>query len=340
MPTETDRGVRRLDHPCWTIMLADGRAAGFEESEPHFLTEEEAGKAVPDYQREDEPPVQVTQLNTHCWVATLLCGEQYVDETDEPAMHFADEASLLTSIAERGLFCVEPGVFTCDNDGCATCLPYAIPRLHLHLADKAVELGELALKFGRTERGTFHPDGLRPETDTDHAVMLSLVACALASEFFPRLDVGLVAQFCTVRDLPEVHAGDTRTLRLNGLRETAEKEQRERAATMKIHVDFHDPFPWVAYTIRRYELQDTAEAVFVRIVDKIMPKVCHILNGGVSVRAQNMTAAVLAERYEVQRDQIRGWAEKFPIDLNMDMLLAIYDILVGRELDIVKAAEQ
>jgi 5'-deoxynucleotidase YfbR-like HD superfamily hydrolase len=340
MPTDTDRGIRRLDHPCWTIMLDDGRPAGFEESEPHFLTEEDARRAKPEFQPGDEPPVYVAQLDTHCWVAHLFCGEQYVDDTDEAACHFADEDVLLTSIGERGLFCVEPGVFACDDVDCEKCRPYVIPRLHQHLAAKTIQLGELALKFGRTDRVTFHPDGKRPETDTDHTVMLTLLACSLASEFFPYLNVGLVAQFCGVHDLPEAHATDTSTLRLLGVRAAAEKEQRERAATMQIHIDFHDPFPWLAHTIRRYQMQDTAEAVFVWAVDKLTLKVCHILNGGASVRAQAMTADELTERYEIQHDQISERIAKYPAEIDSGLMLSLYNILVGREIDTVKAAEQ
>ena len=341
MPTDTTRGIHPLEHPCWTITLANGTPAGFEESEDHYETEAEAREAAPGYQGEDGPAVKVVQLETTCWVAELLCGKRFIYERgEEPTGHFADEINALTSIEEEALFLVEPGVFACNDDACETCRPYAMPKLHQHLASKTIELGELALKFGRVERATFHPDGKRSETDTDHTVMLTLLACALASEFFPYLDVGLVAQFCTVHDVPEAHANDTPTLRLLDERAAAKKEQRERAATMKVHVDFHDPFPWLSHTIRRYQLQDTAEAVFAWIIDKWTPKVCHILNGGVSVRAQNITADELTERYEIQADQIRERAAKFPAELDADLLLAVYSILVGKELDAVKAAER
>jgi 5'-deoxynucleotidase YfbR-like HD superfamily hydrolase len=342
MPTDTDRGIRRLDHPCWTITLADGKTpAGFEESEDHYESEAEAREAAPGYQCEDEPPVRVIQLDTHCWVADLLCGTRYVYQgADADSAHFADEDNILTCIGEDNLYPVQPGVFACNREDCETCRPFAIPRLHQHLAAKTIQLGELALKFGRTDRVTFHPDGKRPETDTDHTVMLTLLACSLASEFFPYLNVGLVAQFCGVHDLPEAHATDTSTLRLLGVRAAAEKEQRERAATMQIHIDFHDPFPWLAHTIRRYQMQDTAEAVFVWAVDKLTPKVCHILNGGASVRAQAMTADELTERYEIQHDQISERIAKYPAEIDSGLMLSLYNILVGREIDTVKAAEQ
>lgn len=328
MTTDTDRGVHALDTPCWTITLADGTPAGFEESEDHYESEAEAREAAPRYQPEGEPPVQVIQLGTCCWVADLICGERYVYQgPDADSAHFADENNVLTCIAEDNLYEVKQGVFACLDDRCESCKPYALPRRAQHIADKIVELGELALKFGRVERKTFHPNRIRPETDTDHTVMLGLVACGLAAEFFPELNTGLVAQFALTHDLPEVHAGDTATLRLPAAAVAADKEERERAATMRLHLDFHNTFPWVANTTRWYQLQDTPEAVFVWAVDKIMPKITHILNGCVSVLAEGMTAAELAVRYEKQIAQLRERAGQFPY------LIDLYQILVGREID-------
>jgi hypothetical protein len=72
----------------------------------------------------------------------------------------------------------------------------------------------------------------------------------------------------------------------------------------------------------------------------MMPKITHIANGGAAVRAQQVTAAELTERYEIQADEIRERAAKFPAELDVELLLAVYEILVGREIEAVKAAEQ
>jgi len=78
-----------------------------------------------------------------------------------------------------------------------------------------VRLGQLALAFGRVNRITRHEDGTTPESDTDHTVMLGLIACALAERWYPHLDRGLVAQYALVHDLVEVYAGDTPTLAID-----------------------------------------------------------------------------------------------------------------------------
>lgn len=78
-------------------------------------------------------------------------------------------------------------------------------------ADVTLNLGRLALLFGRVNRITKHDDGMTLESDTDHTIMLSLLACAFASKYMPDLDIGRVAQFALVHDLVEAYAGDTAT---------------------------------------------------------------------------------------------------------------------------------
>lgn len=332
MLTDTTPGVRALPAPCWTILLPDGTPAGFEESEPHFLTEVEAHENVNNYQGEDAPPVHVVQLETCCWTAVLLCGTEYVyDRGDFDSTHFADEDAVITCIGESGLYAVEPGVFTCADDTCEVCLPYAIPRRDNNIADAMVKLAETTLAFGRIERATLHrpadSDGMwQHETDTDHTVMLGLVACSLASEYFPQLNVGLVAQFALVHDLPEVYANDTSTLRLLSMDQQRTKEQAERSATFRLHAEYERTFPWLVYSLRSYQIQDTPEKVFVWAVDKLLPKLLHILNRGASVRQERATAAELTERFAVQNAEIRERAGQFP------QLADLHTILVGRML--------
>jgi 5'-deoxynucleotidase YfbR-like HD superfamily hydrolase len=78
---------------------------------------------------------------------------------------------------------------------------------------RALRLARISLAFGRVERATKHEDGVRPETDTDHTVMLGFVACELAPQ---RLRRPLVAAYSMVHDMKEVYAGDTQTLTITG----------------------------------------------------------------------------------------------------------------------------
>jgi 5'-deoxynucleotidase YfbR-like HD superfamily hydrolase len=142
---------------------------------------------------------------------------------------------------------------------------------------KVIELAQLCLRFGRVDRATTHEDGQRRETDTDHTVMLGVIACAFASSCGLDLDIGKVAQFALVHDLVEAYAGDTNTL-LSG--EDASKAAREAEAFGRIDKDFAESLPWLPKTIAAYEQLDTREARYVKALDKVLPKITHILNRG------------------------------------------------------------
>lgn len=179
-------------------------------------------------------------------------------------------------------------------------------------ADAVIALGGLSLDFGRVDRMTYHQDGITPESDTDHTVMLGLTACALAGQHFPDLNVGLVAQYALVHDLVEVHAGDTPTLRMPTADAKAAKQQREHAAYQRIEKEFVKTLPWLPILIGSYEAKATPEARFVKALDKLLPKITHLLNGAVTIRRQGMSIAELAERYEQQIGEMEAYAADFP----------------------------
>lgn len=200
------------------------------------------------------------------------------------------------------------------------------------LADRLVDLARLSLLFGRVDRITFHEDGKRPESDTDHTVMLGLAACAIAQETGD-LDVGLVAQFALVHDLVEAYAGDMPTLRALTSDRKAEKKAREHAAFSRIMGEFGLDLPWIDQTIAEYERQQWREARFVRALDKLMPKLTHLLNGGVTLRAEGMGVEELRARYDLQEQELLAYAADFPA------LMDLRAELVGRVLAAYKGAE-
>jgi putative hydrolase of HD superfamily len=177
--------------------------------------------------------------------------------------------------------------------------------------DAVLELGRLSLAFGRVDRITYHEDGVTPESDTDHTVMLGLVACAFAARHLPNLDLGRIAQYALVHDLVEVYAGDTPTLRISTA-ERASKQERERAALERIGREFGGRLPWVAETIRRYEARQDPEARYVKALDKLLPKITHLLNGGVTLQQQAMGREELGARYAAQGVELLGYAADFP----------------------------
>lgn len=199
-------------------------------------------------------------------------------------------------------------------------------------ADDVVAMGKVALDFGRVRRITFHPDGQRPETDTDHTVMLALVACSLAERWFAGLNIGRVAQFCVVHDVHEVYADDMPTLRELTTEQRAMKMMLERDAARRLGVEFAD-LPWLTSMIALYESQSTPEARYVKFVDKVMPKITHLLNGGVTIARQGMTRDELVTRYERQGIELARYAEEFPLveHLRRTLVLRVLDRIDAQE---------
>lgn len=152
-----------------------------------------------------------------------------------------------------------------------------------------VDIGELILKFAKVNRATFHEDGERYESDTDHTVMLSVCACALAERLYKdSLDIGLVAQFAIIHDLVEVHAGDTDSFGIDE-KTKLDKDKREHASLLLIKDKFDTVYPWIGKTIEKYELLDTKEARFVKTLDKAMSKITHMLNNGAYFKKKGLT---------------------------------------------------
>lgn len=198
----------------------------------------------------------------------------------------------------------------------------------VELGIDVTDLGLFGLDFTKVSRATYHPDGTTVETVGEHTVMLGLIACALA-RLVGGVDVGLVAQFALIHDLPEAITGDTPTLRLP----TADAKAAKRAAEDEARQEIADRFrrlPWVADTLDMYEFQASRAARFVKFVDKMLPKILHWANGGVSPIEQGMTVEDLDSRYAVQYEELAAYAGEWP------ELLRLYRFLVIREVNALK----
>lgn len=107
----------------------------------------------------------------------------------------------------------------------------------------------------------------RRENDAEHSWALALMACALAPEIDPDLDVGKVCMFSVVHDVVEVYAGDTSVW--SHTEKLASKQKREADATRQIEKRF-SAFPWIGQTIKEYESKKSPEAKYVYAMDKFI----------------------------------------------------------------------
>lgn len=180
------------------------------------------------------------------------------------------------------------------------------------LAQAVIKLGDLCLRLSRVDRITFHPNGRRPETDSDHTVMLAVIAPAFAYRRLD-LDLGLVTQFAVVHDMVEAYAGDTPTLSITPA-QLAMKKMKEELAGERIVDEFNGELPWLPRMIARYEAQIEPEARYVRAMDKLLPKITHILNQGATFGTVNghMDQEALVRRYAKQLVELRAYASDFP----------------------------
>ena len=185
---------------------------------------------------------------------------------------------------------------------------------------RALRLAQIALAFGRVERVTRHEDGVRPETDTDHTVMLGLLAAELAPA---GLDRARIAAFALVHDLAEVYAGDTQTLTASP-EAMAAKAAREDAARTRLVAELgYDS--WVAAMLVTYEQQREPEARFVRLIDKVLPKLTHAFNGCAAARA--LTDPVgFVDSHVRQLRRLQAEYPEFP-----DALALLYESMLHAE---------
>lgn len=178
-----------------------------------------------------------------------------------------------------------------------------------NLVTNALQVAELALDFGQVRRATLHQDGVTPESDTTHTVMLALLACSLASKH-PELslNVGIVAQLAIVHDLVEARCGDTNSFAITDEARAA-KERREAEALRSIIADFSKTHPWLVEMLLLYEREGCPEARFVRYLDKVTPKLTHALNRG----AYFQRAGISYDEVKTAHDrQIRALGTKYP----------------------------
>lgn len=187
---------------------------------------------------------------------------------------------------------------------------YTVP-MNEH-TEKMIQVAQLSLRFARVERACTHEDGTRPETDSDHTVMLGLSACTFAKALYPKLDIGLVAQFAFVHDVVETYADDMSSFRITEDKKQ-EKHAREAAAIERIVSEYQNTYDFIPSMIKRYELLDCSEARFIKTLDKCLPKITHYLNGGIYFKKTGASKEETADFFSVQLKEIQqSYGTEFP----------------------------
>lgn len=186
-----------------------------------------------------------------------------------------------------------------------------MPRRPDVILDHAERIAAIAMAFGDVLRATRLPDGVRAEPDTTHTVMLIWLACELCP---PELDRGKVAMLASVHDLPEVRSslGDVNSFGITADARHA-KEEAERAARIQLRNELGNN--WMMRTLDEYEEQLAPEARYVRLFDKIVPKLTHALNACAALRALGHSAEHVEEVHRIQLAKLSAEYPEFPSTL-------------------------
>lgn len=141
----------------------------------------------------------------------------------------------------------------------------------------------------------------RWENDAEHSWSTAILACSLAPEIDPTLDVGKVCQFAVAHDLLEAYADDTSPF--GSKEKLLSKAQREAAALESIAKEYAH-FSWIIQTVKAYERKDTNEALFVSAIDKYVPAVYDVIDEGQLFRERGTTLAEYKQLLADQRDKV------------------------------------
>ena len=177
------------------------------------------------------------------------------------------------------------------------------------LAGLALRVSQLTDKFSKIERIPRYSDGRR-ENDVEHSYMLAIVAPEMAQLLDLGLDIGKVRSFALTHDLLEVKVGDVATFDLTPA-QLAEKERVEQEAKVELLRELPQ---LTAESLEVYEEQDTREAVFVRMVDKLLPIAVDKTGDGVRVLREDYGVNSYEELVESHNALHTRIAEKFGED--------------------------
>ncbi len=178
--------------------------------------------------------------------------------------------------------------------------------LLLKMSSLAIESSCLVDNFSGVDRIPRRKNGDR-ETDVEHSFLLATLAPNLARILYPNLDMDRIRHYSLVHDMIEIEVGDVATFNLSP-DEQAEKERREQIALKKLLKEL----PLLeAEALASYERQDTPEARFVRLVDKLLPAVVDITGQGTRVVEEDFGVASIDELRSSHDKLAIKWRDMF-----------------------------
>lgn len=145
----------------------------------------------------------------------------------------------------------------------------------------------------------------RRENDAEHSYELAVTAWYIIQSQHLKLDINKVLRIALIHDFVEVYAGDTFVYEKDPAILNSKKE-REDKALLRLKKEFPEAKEFWA-TIEEYEKKNTPEnspeATFVYVLDKLLPFLNVLLNKGKEWRESDITLDLIKETKEAQMTQ-------------------------------------
>ncbi|MDO4713049.1 MAG: HD domain-containing protein [Candidatus Saccharibacteria bacterium] len=162
------------------------------------------------------------------------------------------------------------------------------------------------------------------ENNVIHSFKLATLAPNIAHALGLKLDLNLMRHFGLVHDALEIETGDVATFNVSP-EEQKEKERREKAALKKLC----KRLPILeAEALETYERQDTPEARFVRMVDKLLPTVLDFTGQGTRVVEEDFGTSSV-EELRASHDKLAAklrtmFENEFPLEVEQAYAVLAY----------------
>lgn len=140
----------------------------------------------------------------------------------------------------------------------------------------------------------------RRENDAEHSFSLAIAAAVLAEYSNESVDITKVMKMVLVHDAVEIYAGDTYCYDDEGAKT---KEAREKAAAEKIFGTLPEEQAAEYRALwDEFERNDTPEARFSNVMDRIQPLLLNYSREGYSWKEHGVNSSQVRKRFDIVKD--------------------------------------
>lgn len=157
------------------------------------------------------------------------------------------------------------------------------------------------------ERSAWVSDRSRHENSAEHSWHLALGLLAVARELDLAFDLDKALRMALIHDLCEIDAGDVSAYDEPARAATA---QAEREGIARLAASGLVLGPEIEALWLEYESQATIESRWVRVVDRLMPFIVNLANGGQAWKDRDITRTQvlrISEPVRVQAPELFAW---------------------------------